>query len=88
MQDAIESGPRFPFDEKVNDNVTKVSILAQAQLGCLSIDDAKCPGLAREAARIVQLGQRLSRCLSELLWCSPDADKKHKEWMDPLVEFV
>ena len=71
---------RFPFEEKVNDNVTKVSILAQAQLGCISIDDVKCPGLLREAARIVQLGQRLSRCLSELLWCSPDADKKHKEW--------
>ena len=24
------------------------------------------------------MGQRLSRCLSELLWCAPDADKKHK----------
>ena len=72
---SVESDPRFPFEEKVNDNVTKVSILAQAQLGCLSIDDAKCPGLMREAARIVQVGQRLSRCLSELLWCAPDADK-------------
>ena len=39
---------------KVNDNLTKVSILAQAQLGCLAIDDVKCPGLGREAARIMQ----------------------------------
>ena len=69
---------RFPFEEKVNDNVTKISILAQAQLGCLSIDESKGPGLGREAARIMLVGQRLSRCLSELLWCSPDADKKHK----------
>ena len=49
---------------KVNDNLTKVSILAQAQLGCLAIDDAKCPGLMREAARIMQgpnlIGQYLT----------------------------
>ena len=77
-KDKAKETIRFPFEGKVMDNVTKVSILAQAQLGCLVIDDAKCPGLNREAGRILQLGQRLSRCLSDLLWSSPDADKKHK----------
>ena len=51
---------------KVNDNLTKVSILAQAQLGCLAIDDVKCPGLGREAARIMQGPNLIGQYLTHL----------------------
>jgi ATP-dependent DNA helicase HFM1/MER3 len=66
---------RFPIDGKVKDSETKVSILAQAHLGCLNITDS---GLQRESVRIVQICQRLSRCLAELLWTTRDDRNLYK----------
>ena len=56
---------RFQLDSKVKDKAMKVNILMQAQLGCLNIPE---PGLQREALRIVQIGQRLAKCLKEFVW--------------------
>ena len=56
---------RFPFEGKVKDAKTKVSILVQASLGSLSIQD---PALNRESLHAVHTLGRLAKCLVEFLW--------------------
>ena len=59
------NGPvvRFPFKDKIKTPVMKISILIQAILGCIQINDF---ALNQESVRIVQVATRLSRCLFEL----------------------
>ncbi len=54
---------------QVKDKNMKTSILMQASLGCLHIAD---PALQRESLRIVQIGDRLAKCLVEYLWALDD----------------
>ncbi len=70
-RDKNKPSVRYPIEGKVKDGPGKVSILAQAHLGCLNIAD---PGLQREANRIAQVGLRLSRCLAALLWSARETD--------------
>lgn len=54
---------RFPFKDRIKTSEMKISILIQAVLGCIEINDFS---LNQESIRIVQVAARLSKCLFEL----------------------
>ncbi|XP_054272516.1 uncharacterized protein LOC128992802 [Macrosteles quadrilineatus] len=59
---------RFPIDGRVKTKEMKVNSLIQALLSCVPIND---PSLNQEAARLVNIAERLMKGLSLYLWKQP-----------------
>ncbi|KAK3603692.1 hypothetical protein CHS0354_023298 [Potamilus streckersoni] len=60
---------RYPLQGRVKTTEMKINCLIQATLGCLPIQDF---GLQQDTSRLFRAGQRITRCLVELLWLRQD----------------
>eukprot|EP00106_Octopus_bimaculoides_P001678 XP_014769120.1 PREDICTED: probable ATP-dependent DNA helicase HFM1 [Octopus bimaculoides] len=56
---------RFPFSGKIKTKESKINCLIQATLGCILVPDFS---LLQDINKIFRSGQRLTRCLQEILW--------------------
>ncbi|XP_036370754.1 probable ATP-dependent DNA helicase HFM1 isoform X2 [Octopus sinensis] len=56
---------RYPFSGKIKTKESKINCLIQAALGCILVPDFS---LLQDINKIFRSGQRLTRCLQEILW--------------------